>query len=143
LHPLLAPKDYNMLKTHSQSYPSSTTFLFYLLYTLNFFSSNLTFLTARQLKTNYWGASQLKTPTTNFRRSLKWDNGLTPVTRDSKLTIKGKLTQPLFRLFSVFVRLSITSNSFFLNPHHTARLIFNLNTRTRLASLNSTTLFHR
>ena len=143
MHAPKIPKTQKTLSKYSYPLPASTTFLFYLISVLNFLSANLTFLTVHNLKTPFWSASQLSLPKVGVRRALTWRKDLTPVTRYSKIGVKSTLTQPLFRLFSIFLRLSLSSNSFFLNPHHTARLLFNLNTRTKLAALNSTTLFHR
>ena len=125
--------------------PSLTiTILNYILQLLNFCTPNLINRQLTNKTFNPFNLSGVKLPEALVRKPLKWLKS-NPNSNRSELAVSFSKhsTKHLYKLFILFLRLSFKNSSFFFKAHYANRLIFNLNTRDDLLSLNTTTLFAR
>ena len=116
-------------------------------YTLQLLSFSTPDLINRQLVTknfNSFGLNTIKVPDLLIRKPIKWVRSLPNLNRgEVKVNFLKHPTKHFYKLFIVFLRLSFKNTSFFFKAHYANRLLFNLNTRDSLLSLNTTTLHTR
>ena len=118
--------------------------LLYSTQTLKLINPRLISNTTPQSALSPFALSGVNLPNTLIRKQLS----LVPTENYSSSGRSGvnfsrSSTKPLHKLFLLFLRMSFKNTSFFFKAHFSHRLIFNLNTRDDLISLNTTTLFAR